>query len=88
MRFAKMTFLEAALLVLAEADNPLTAQEVANRVLGRKLVSSQGKTPDATIASQLYLAVRTRRIPGLDRVFEPGNMRARRGSVRWRYRRP
>jgi hypothetical protein len=83
-----VTFLEAALLVLSEADRPLTTKEVADAVLQRRLVTTTGRTPEASISAQLYLALRDGRAPGLERVSQPGATRARRGSVHWRYRRP
>lgn len=81
-----MTFLDAALRVLADADEPLTAREITARILERGLVVTTGRTPEASVAAALYLAVRDGRVPGLERLFEPGPTRARRNSVRWRYR--
>ena len=83
----RVTFLEAALVVLADADRPLTSREVADRVVDRRVVATKGKTPDASISAALYLALRDNRAPGLERLFDAGQTRARRGSVRWRYRR-
>jgi hypothetical protein len=82
-----MTFLEAALTVLADAERPLTSREVAERVVGRGLVPTTGRTPEATISKSLYVALRDTRAPGLERLFQQGATRARRGSVRWRYHR-
>jgi hypothetical protein len=84
----RMTFLEAALDVLSEADRPLTSREITTRMLERRLVVTTGKTPEASVAAALYVAVRDGRAPGLQRLYEPGATRARRGSVRWAYRRP
>ncbi len=83
-----MRILEAALAVLRDADRPLTTREVAERVLARDLIATTGKTPDASISAALYVAVRRNRAPGLECLSEPGKGRAKRGSVRWRYRRP
>ncbi|MGC8633729.1 MAG: winged helix-turn-helix domain-containing protein [Candidatus Limnocylindrales bacterium] len=81
-----MKFLEAALAVLAQADRPLTSREVAEAVMERHLVQTSGRTPEASLTAALYVALREDRAPGLERLFEPGPTRARRGSVRWRYR--
>ncbi len=80
------TFLDAALTVLAAAERPLTSREVAERVIAGGLIRTSGKTPEASIAAALYVALRDGRAPGLERLFEPGPTRARRNSVRWRYR--
>lgn len=81
-----MKFVEAALAVLAQADRPLTSREVAEAVMERRLVQTSGRTPEASLTAALYVALRDGRAPGLERLFEPGPTRARRGSVRWRYR--
>lgn len=83
-----MKFLGAALEVLAEATRPLTSREVAERVIERGLVLTSGKTPEASLTAALYVALRDARAPGLERLSDPGPTRAKRGSVRWRYRRP
>jgi len=49
-----MTIRDAAITVLAEAGQPLTAQEIAERILSEGLWHSRGKTPHATVAAQLY----------------------------------
>lgn len=77
-----MTFLQAAAAVLRNAEMPLTAQEITDIAIGRRLVRTKGKTPAATMSAALYGA------PGdgpIRRVFEPGRARAVRGSVRWMY---
>jgi hypothetical protein len=84
----RTSFLEAALTVLADAERPLTSREVGQRVVERGLVDTSGKSPEATVTAALYVTLRDNRVPGLERHYEPGPTRARRGSVRWRYRRP
>ncbi|MBI2776616.1 MAG: winged helix-turn-helix domain-containing protein [Chloroflexi bacterium] len=83
-----MKFLDASLQVLDGSERPMTTDEIAEVILERRYLTSSGKTPSATVAAALYVAVRDGRAPGLERVFEPGSRRARRGTVRWRYRRP
>ncbi len=83
---AQLSFLDAAITILKETRREMTARELAAMALERGLVRSSGRTPDATLAPQLY--VRVRKQPGgpLRRVAEAGPSRARRGSVRWVWR--
>jgi hypothetical protein len=80
------SFLEAALVILREAQRPMTAREIVDIALERGLVRTAGRTPDATLGAQLYARVRTNPNGELVRVFEPGATRAIRGSVRWTVR--
>jgi hypothetical protein len=77
-----MTFLEAAEAVLRSARRPLTTREIVELALEKGLLNPRGKTPEATMSAALYGAP-----PGgaIQRDYEPGLARARRGSVRWRY---
>jgi hypothetical protein len=77
------TYLQAAAAVLREAPRPLTTREVTEAALEMGLISPQGTTPEQTMSAALYTAG-----PGtpIAREYEPGSARARRGSVRWRYR--
>jgi hypothetical protein len=49
----KMSGLDAAAQVLAEADEPLGCQEIVKRMLEKGLWETQGRTPHATIYSGL-----------------------------------
>lgn len=77
-----MTFLEAAEKVLRSSKQPLTAREITDLALRRGLLKSGGKTPDATMSAALYGA---RPDGPIQREFVPGTVRAKRGSVRWKY---
>jgi len=77
-----VTFLEAAIVILREADRPLTNHEITERALARGLIQTAGKTPEATMSAALYGASPD---AGLRRDFRPGRRRAARGSVRWTY---
>ena len=48
-----MTFLEAAKAILAEAREPLTATEITTRAVTKGLLTSVGKTPEATMRATL-----------------------------------
>jgi HJR/Mrr/RecB family endonuclease len=53
-----MTYLEAAAKVLASAGAPLHYREITRRALEEKLIEPKGKTPEATMGAQLYMAVK------------------------------
>ena len=60
----------------------MTATEITEMALKRRLIKSQGKTPVATMTAALY------GLPGgssIEREFVAGGRRAKRGSVRWSY---
>jgi hypothetical protein len=76
-----MTFLAAAEAVLRSAKRPLTAREITEQALNRRLIATSGKTPEATMTAALYRA----RSPHIQRSFAPGPTRAVRNSVRWSY---
>ena len=50
----KLSFKEAALKILKEAEEPLTAKEITEIALEKELIKTTGSTPEATMAAQLY----------------------------------
>lgn len=76
------TFLDAAVKVLRDAERPLTVQEITGEALRRGLLATKGKTPDSSMSAVLYDAEK-RPETGIGRLYQPGESRARRGSVRW-----
>jgi len=50
-----MTYLDAAYTILKSAGHPLRPDEITQRALEQKLISPQGLTPEATMASRLYI---------------------------------
>ncbi|HCU97078.1 MAG TPA: hypothetical protein DHU96_31945 [Actinobacteria bacterium] len=76
-----MTYLEAAVHVLKAAQRPLTTKEITERAIDTGLLTPLGKTPHATMSAALYKAVQ--REQGIVKLEMPGEIRARRGSVRW-----
>jgi restriction system protein len=50
-----MTYLDAAYTILKSAGQPLRYEEITQRALEQKLISPQGLTPEATMASRLYI---------------------------------
>jgi len=51
------SFKDAAEQILKSANEPLTAKEIVELSLQRELLSTGGKTPDATMAAQLYVDI-------------------------------
>ncbi len=80
-----MTFWQATEKVLTNVNQPMTAREILQRAVSRGLIATKGKTPLASLQAVLY--VRSKRDPRLERVFDQGPTRAKRGTVRWRLRR-
>ena len=76
-----MTYYDAALRILRFVGHPLTAREITDRAIEAGLITPVGKTPYATMSAALYL--RARSDPELIKMEDPGNGKAKRGSVRW-----
>ena len=80
-----MTYYEAALQVLRSVKHPLTTREITDRAIESGLITPRGKTPHSTMGAELYLRVRDD--PELIKIADPGDARAKHGSVRWTLRR-
>lgn len=50
----KLSFKEAAIKILKEAEEPLSAKEITEIALDKELIETSGATPEATMAAQLY----------------------------------
>lgn len=50
----KLSFKEAAVKILNQADEPLSAKEITKIALEEELIETSGATPEATMAAQLY----------------------------------
>ncbi|WP_228236978.1 restriction endonuclease [Allomuricauda sp. M10] len=50
----KLSFKEAAIKILRDADEPLSAKEITQIALAEELIETSGATPEATMAAQLY----------------------------------
>lgn len=64
-----MTFIEAAETLLREAGTALHYKEITRRAIERGLIESQGQTPEATMAVQLYRAIRRAEQHGEPAIF-------------------
>jgi hypothetical protein len=77
------TFLEAAAAVRRDAPHPLTVREITDQALLRRLLTPKGNTPDSSMSAVLYYAEK-RPETCIVRLHEPGESRARQGSMRWK----
>lgn len=50
----KMSYKQAAMILLKRARKPLTAREIVTLAIKEGLIESTGKTPDATLAGQIH----------------------------------
>lgn len=50
----KLSFKEAAIKILKEAEEPLSAKDITKIAFEEELIESSGATPEATMAAQLY----------------------------------
>lgn len=83
-----MTFLSAAEAVLKSTRRPMSTREITEAALGRGLIRSNGKTPDATMGAALYMAIKRSPDGGLrvERRLGPAGLRAAPDTVRWSWR--
>jgi hypothetical protein len=79
---ALMTYLQAAVAVLAQADHPLTSREILDTAVSQGLFAPASRTPLRSLDAALYAAAQRRGSP-VRRVFTAGHTRALRGSVHW-----
>jgi restriction system protein len=54
----RLTAIDAAYRVLAEADEPLHSNQIAQRMIAQGLWSTQGKTPGATVDAQIAVDIK------------------------------
>ena len=78
-----MTYRDAALAILRSARRPMTTREITDAALKKGLITTDGKTPEATMSAVLYRYVRDVKGALIRREFTPGPTRAARESVRW-----
>ena len=53
-----MTVKDAAKIVLKASNEPLNAQQIAQRILDQGLWKTEGKTPDQTVAANIYMDIK------------------------------
>jgi HB1, ASXL, restriction endonuclease HTH domain len=80
-----MTFIEAAEAVLKTTKRAMTGAEIIEAAVRRGLITTRGKTPEATLSAALYRLVRDDPESPIQREYQQGSQRAVRGSVRWLY---
>jgi hypothetical protein len=79
---APLSYLQAAVAVLAQTGQPLTSRQILDTAVSHGLLAPASTTPVKSLDAALYLAARRADTP-VCRVFKAGQTRARRGSVRW-----
>src|SRR5262245_62093709 len=79
-------FLQAAAKILVRAKEPLSAHKVTARAIKSVLLDSRGKTPERTMAAQLYVGVIRNPNARFQRIAKAGHTRAVRNSVKWTLR--
>ncbi|MBU2476697.1 restriction endonuclease [Candidatus Micrarchaeota archaeon] len=52
-----VSFKKAAYEILKESDEPLTAKEITDTALQEGFIKTEGQTPEATMAAQLYIDI-------------------------------
>ena len=53
----KLSFKEAAIQILKSENEPLSAKEIVDIAFQKGLLSTEGKTPEATMAAQIYVDI-------------------------------
>ncbi len=53
----KLSFKEAALQILKSENEPLSAKEIVYLAFQKDILSTEGKTPEATMSAQLYVDI-------------------------------
>ena len=76
-----MTVLEAAYQVLAEADEPLHSNTIAQRMIAQGLWSTRGKTPGATVDAQIAVDIKTNGDSSRFRRVRPSTFTVNRNSA-------
>ena len=74
-----MTFLEAAIEILRQAEGPLRVSEITERAVQQKLLSHVGRDPETTMRNSLSSALRSNAHNGLLERLRPGSYQLRAG---------
>ena len=82
----KNRYIAVAIQVLADAEEPLSLREIMLYVEQRNLLTTSGKTPERTMASCIYVAVRDDPSCPIERVGARVNGRGQSSRVRWQLR--
>lgn len=76
-----MTFLEAAIEILRQADGPLRVAEITKRAVEQKLLSHVGRDPEATMRNSLSSALRSNSHGSIIERSRPGSYQLRPGAT-------
>jgi hypothetical protein len=86
-RRKKGEYLTAAEAVLQSAGVPSSVREITSRALASKALVTEGKTPEASMSSALYVDTRSNADTHFVRIAPTSGSRAPRGSGFWDLRR-
>lgn len=76
-----MTFLEAAIEILRQAQGPLKVAEITERSVSQQLLSHVGRDPETTMRNSLSGALRSNAHGGILERVRPGTYQLRAGAV-------
>jgi HB1, ASXL, restriction endonuclease HTH domain len=76
-----LTYFEAALTILSSAESPLTTRQITEHALRQGLITTRGRTPEATMSAALYRKLGTD--DKLVKIDVRAQKRAGHGTVRW-----
>lgn len=76
-----MTFLEAAIEILRQAQGPLKVAEIADRSVKQQLLSHVGRDPETTMRNSLSGALRSNAHGGILERVRPGTYKLREGAT-------
>ena len=77
----KMSVKQAAIMVLKEENKPLHADDITERIIGKGYWSTSGKTPEATVAAQLYRDIKKKGELSVFTLVEPYTFALREAST-------
>ncbi|MBL8151094.1 MAG: winged helix-turn-helix domain-containing protein [Blastocatellia bacterium] len=67
----ELSFKEAAMIILKREGRPMTAKEIVSIALSEGLIKTAGKTPDASLAGQIYTDIHRKRDSSLFVIVGP-----------------
>jgi restriction endonuclease Mrr len=56
-----LSFKEAALSILGQTETPMSAEDIVEAAMAQGILHTEGKTPAATMAAQLYVDIRNKK---------------------------
>jgi hypothetical protein len=57
-KHSQLSFKEAAISILGQSQTPMSAEDIVDAAMAQGILHTDGKTPAATMAAQLYVDIR------------------------------